>query len=225
MISPKLYRSSRTYDFFMKLLGYESSIDRYLRGLDLELTAPQILDAGCGTGCLGLHFLERFPGSRLVATDLEPNFLTATLANADRRNLARSRISVGVANISTPQDLTTLDGQPSTLAPASFDLICIGAVVGYAADIERSLQQLVQLLKPNGYFINLEMNESPTGRFVSHRYHYANIRLARMHQVLRDTGCDVTAQKLKLRHLPAKFTRTAIVARKSPSAPLLPVKV
>lgn len=31
MISPKLYRSSRTYDFFMKLLGYESSIDRYLQ--------------------------------------------------------------------------------------------------------------------------------------------------------------------------------------------------
>ena len=215
MISPKLYRSSRTYDFFMKLLGYESSIDRFLRSLSFDLQAPRILDAGCGTGFLGLHFLARFPGSSLVATDLEPNFLEATLANAERRQIDRERIQVGIANISEPATLTSLDGESCTLPASTFDLICIGAVVGYASDTPSALRQLVDLLKPGGLLLNLEMNESPTGRLVSHRYHYANISLGQMRQVLGDAGCTVTTTKLGLRHLPAKFTRTAMLARKS----------
>ena len=91
MISTKLYKSSRIYDFFLKLLGYENGIDRFLRELKLNCSAGcRILDAGCGTGLLGLHFLERFPGARLQATDLEPTFLHATLANA--KNEASTRI-------------------------------------------------------------------------------------------------------------------------------------
>lgn len=215
MISPELYRSSRTYDFFMKLLGYEISIDRFLKGLKLD-RAPQcrVLDAGCGTGLLGLHFLERFPDASLLATDLEPNFLQATLANANKRGIDRERISVGVADISVPRQLTSRDGESRTLADASFDLICIGAVVGYADDTEASIRQLLALLAPNGYFVNIEMNESLTGRFVSHRYHYHNIPLARMQEVIREEGCEVSAARLGVSHLPAKLTRTALIARK-----------
>ena len=216
MISPKLYKNSHTYDFFMKLLGYESSIDRFLHGLNLDCPADcRILDVGCGTGLLGLHFLERFPDSNLQATDLEENFLQATLANADKRKLNRNRISVGISNVSNPEKVTSVEGVSSTLSANSFDLVCLGAVVGYAENTESSIRQLVRLLAPGGYFINIEMNESPTGRFVAHRYHYRNITLRRMQDVIRDTGCEVTTQKLQLRHLPAKFTRTAIVARKA----------
>jgi len=215
MISPKLYKSSRTYDFFMKFLGYESGIDRFLRGLNLQCPDDcRILDVGCGTGLVGLHFLERFPDSTLQATDLEPNFLQATLANAGKRRLDQRRISVGVSNVSSPQNLTALDGTPSTLTYNSFHLVCLGAVVGYADNTEDSIRKLLQLLVPGGYLINLEMNESPTGRFVSRRYHYRNIPLQRMQDVISDAGCEVSVTKLRLTHLPAKFTRTAIIARK-----------
>lgn len=215
MISPKLYECSRTYDFFMKILGFQSSIDRFLRKLPLDC-APgcRILDTGCGTGVLGLHFLERFPSARLQATDIEPNFLRTTLANAEKRGIGQERIMAGIADISHPQRLTSLDGVSLTLEEATFDLICLGAVVGYADDTEASIRQLLGLLVPGGYLINIEMSESLTGRFVSHRYRYHNISLDRMRDVIREEGCEVSATPLGLSHLPAKLTRTALVARK-----------
>ncbi len=219
MISPKLYKSSRTYDFFIKKLGYERSIDRFLQQLTLpNIQNARILDAGCGTGLLGLHFLQRFEGSTLQATDLERNFLDALQVNADRRGIAQNRITTGVADISSPKRVTTLNGDEQILNDGSFDLICVGAVVGYASDTASSLQSLVDLLAVGGYLINIEMNESPAGKFVSNRYHYANIPISRMQQVIRDCGCEVTTTKFSLRHLPAKFTRTAIVAHKIRSA-------
>ena len=166
---------------------------------------------------LGLHFLQGFSGATLVATDLEPNFLDATITNARRRDIPLDRITLGIANISAPQRITSLDGEPWELEEASFDLICVGAVLGYADDTEASIRQLLKLLAPGGHLINLEMNESLSGKFVSSRYHYRNIPLERMREVMRAERCEVSTHHLRLTHLPAKLTRTAIIARKPPT--------
>jgi trans-aconitate methyltransferase len=200
----------------MKSLGYERSLDRFVRQLPLEQRGPiKILDAGCGTGLLGLSLLQRFPQASLIATDLEPNFLKATMANACSRGIETSRLQVGLSNISQPQEYSTLDGRAQTIAPLSMQLICIGAVVGYSDDIEASLRQLVHLLAPGGTLINMEMNDNLIGRYISKRYHYRNISLRRMVQVLSEADCEVVNKRLMLRHLPAKITRTAILATKS----------
>lgn len=219
MLSPELYKSSSVYNFFMKSLGYERSIDRYLGSVVLSTNDHcRILDAGCGTGMLGLHFAQRLPLSRLLFTDLEPNFLQETLRNARKRGIDERRIQVGIANISAPHLVTGTDGSSSTLGNESFDIICVGAVLGYADDTEEAVRQLVRMLAPGGTLINIEMNESPTGRFVARRYHYTNIPLSRMQNILRAEGCSVTAEKLNILHLPAKFTRTAIIAHKPQQA-------
>ncbi|QDT12436.1 class I SAM-dependent methyltransferase [Planctomycetes bacterium K23_9] len=215
MISPKLYRSSHVYDFFMKSLGYQTSIDRFLRSVSVDCPGDaKILDAGCGTGLMGLHFADRFADSTLVATDLEANFLQATLANAKTRGVDKTRISVGTSDISDPTKMTTLDGEVRTLAAESFDVVCVGAVIGYASDTAESLRKLLSLVAPGGMLLNLEMNESFTGKFVSRRYHYDNIPISQMQQVITDAGFQLNVKKFGLRHLPAKFTRTALVARK-----------
>ena len=215
MISPSLYSSSSTYDFFIKLLGYERSIDRFLGSLKLNCPDNcRVLDAGCGTGLLGLHFLQRYDQATLTATDLEKNFLEATLANADKRHIDRSRITVGTADISSPDQFTLLDDTSQNLPDNSFDVICIGAVIGYASDTEASMRKLLQLLAPNGYLINIEMNESMSGRYVSRKFHYNNIPLARMKQIITQENCIIEDYKMRLGNLPAKLTRTSIVARK-----------
>jgi ubiquinone/menaquinone biosynthesis C-methylase UbiE len=175
----------------------------------------RILDAGCGTGLLGLHFLQRYPDGSLTATDLEPNFLEAAEANAVRRGLPTGRITWGIANISTPHQVRQRDGQPLELADEAFDLICVGAVLGYADDTKQSLGHLVRLLRPGGYLVNLEMNEGIGGRFVSHRYHYRNLPIAQIREVLQRAGCEVQEKPFRASHFPAKLTRMAIIARKS----------
>lgn len=215
MISPKLYKNGRTYDFFMKALGYEGSIDRFLDHLDIDCRPEcRIMDAGCGTGILGLHFLERFPNSTLHATDIESGFLDATRSNAERRGIDAHRLTLGLGDISAPNLWSPLDGTSEKLPESSFDLICVGAVIGYADDIETSLRQLVKMLAPGGYLLNIEMNESLTGRLVSNRYRYQNISLERMNTVIREEGCELMSTRLRMQHLPAKLTRTAVVARK-----------
>jgi ubiquinone/menaquinone biosynthesis C-methylase UbiE len=218
MINPSLYKNSRVYDFFMKLLGYESSLDRFIRQLPLDIDGScKILDAGCGTGLLGLALLERMPSSTLIATDLEPNFLKEVQKNAKSRGIEPGRVRVGQSNISQPQQFTNEDSQVETIHEGSMNVVCVGAVVGYADNIEESLRSLVRLLAPGGMLINIEMNESIVGRYVSKRYHYHNISVLRMLEVLREAGCQAENHPLKLRFLPAKFTRTAVIAKKASS--------
>ena len=227
-------------------MGFENGINRFLEDVELDTPAGiRILDAGCGTGLLGLHFLNRIPCSTLLSTDLQPNFLRATLSKAAKRNLAADRIEVGTADVSMPQevhlmtkaartshmksgDAEAVDSNESSATPqsdefesasrlqdGSFGLICVGAVVGYAKDTQASLQQFSRLLAPGGILLNLEMSQSLTGRYVSHRYHYRNLSHERICRVLEDSDCEVTTQHLRLRHLPAKLTRTAIIARRN----------
>lgn len=215
MLSPKLYKNSHAYDRVFRLLAYERSIDRFLRSLELDLPPhPRILDAGCGTGLIGLHFLARYPAATLVATDLEANFLGAVQANARRKGLDLDRITLGTANISRPQSVVSLAGESRELADASFDLICVGAVLGYADDSESSIQQLLKLLVTGGYLINLEMNEGVLGRLVSKCYHYRPLTISMMQDVIRSSGGRLLDQVMGINHLPARLTRTAIVARK-----------
>jgi ubiquinone/menaquinone biosynthesis C-methylase UbiE len=219
MLSPRLYKSTGIYDFFIKSLGYERSIDRFLSELAVEIKGPlRILDSGCGTGLMGLHFLSRFPEAQLVATDLEPNCLRTTLSNARSRKLAWDRIQTGIADISHPSRLTLPDGSVTQLQRSSFHLICLGAVVGYANCTESSIRELISLLAPGGILINLEMNESPSGKFFSRQYHYSNIALSQMKQIFQDEGCEVTLRRFRFRHLPAKLTRVAVIAQRSADA-------
>ena len=214
-MTTKLYKNSRVYDFFMKRIGYEKSIDRYLATLDINTPpACRILDAGCGTGLLGLHFLQRWPQAELHVTDLEPNFLHTTLANATHRGLPVDRILASVSNITTPKQATTLDGTPHTLVDNDYNLICLGGVVGYSENTEQSLRQLMQLLAPGGILLNLEMNETLTGRFVSWRYQYRNIPLARIQEVIREEGGELSPTFLRWKHFPAWLTRIPLIARK-----------
>ncbi len=215
MLSPKLYKNSHAYDLFMRVFGFEASVERFLRSANIPpVENGSILDNGCGSGTIGIHFLQASKQTRLLSTDLEPNFLDAAIKKAKRRGIEEESMSVGVANITAPDQVETLDGQKYALAPETFNLVCIGAVLGYSQDPAESLRTLIRLLAPGGFLFNLEMCETTLGKYVCQRYHYNNISVAEMKSILSDEGCSVSQITMSLRYFPSCVTRTALIAKK-----------
>lgn len=215
MLSPKLYKNSHAYDLFMRVFGFEASVERFLRATNIPpLVNGNILDNGCGSGTIGIHFLQASEQTTLLSTDLEPNFLDAALKKAKRRGIDGKSMSVGTANITAPDQVQTLDGHQYSLNPESFQLVCIGAVLGYSQDPSESLRTLVRLLAPGGFFFNLEMSETALGKYVCKRYHYDNISIEEMKAILRDEGCSVSQITMNLKYFPSCMTRTALIAQK-----------
>jgi len=213
-----LYKLSALYASLLKLLGYERGIGRFIDKLTLDCPKHlRILDVGCGSGIVGLQFLERYPGATLLATDLEPNFLKETLATARHRGIEVTRVEVGVSDISEPHRVRYLDGRSETLSDKSFDIVTVGGVMGYSKDQKKSIKALLRLIKPGGYLINLEMNESVVGKFVATTYKCRAMPLAMMCGYIEGAGHRVTVVPFTHSNFPANLTRIGIVARVSAS--------
>lgn len=100
------------------------------------MTAPRILDAGCGLGGLGLALLARFGGT-LRGIALSPAQIERARAEAARRSLAAE---FRVASYDDP-----LDGP--------YDLIVAVESLAHAPDLAKSLANLARALAPGGKLI------------------------------------------------------------------------
>ena len=202
-----------TYAFLIKLFGFERSIARFLEQLDLALPADAaILDVGCGTAIIGLSLMSRAPRSTLVATDLNQDLLEEARQNAIAHDIDPARLTIGVSDISHPEIVKSLDGSPVAMTGRTFDIVATGAVIGYARDEERALVTLLDMVKPRGYFLNIEMDERPIGRMTSKRYHYPVMPLSRMEELIAGRGFEIT--RLQVRTFPARLTRMCFLARR-----------
>lgn len=212
-----LYKLSALYSRFLKLLGYERGIGRFIDALELDCPEDaRILDLGCGSGVVGLRLLERFPKATLLATDIEPNFLKAMLENARERGIDTARINTGVADISDPEQVTLLDGTRVTLDPVSFDIVSVGGVLAYSKNTPDSARRLLTLIRPGGYLVNLEMNERPIGRFVAWIYSYRPMPMNDMRDLVEGRGHAFSTIPFSLADFPANLTRVGIISRVRP---------
>jgi len=188
----------------MKLLGFERSIADAVSQLDLRLPPEaSILDAGCGTGVIGLALMRHSARSTLVATDMSPELLQHAKRNAAAQGIDERRVRLGVSDISRPGVVAPVEGS-GTLPIEAFDVVATGAVIGYARDQEDALHALLDLVKTDGCFL--------AGRLTSRRYRYSSMPLSRMERVIERKGFDVTRMPVKT--FPARLTRTCLVARR-----------
>jgi malonyl-CoA O-methyltransferase len=103
------------------------------------LTAPRVLELGCGTGLFSRHLLSRYPDGRFLFTDLAPSMVEKC-----RMNLAGAggkRVSFDIMDAARP----TADGP--------FDLIAMSMTLHWLADPEAALATLRQRLAPNGVLV------------------------------------------------------------------------
>ena len=65
-----------------------------------------ILDIGCGSGCIGLSVKKKFPNHNIILNDLSPNAIEVAQLNADNLNL---KIQTCQDSILEPIELKTID--------------------------------------------------------------------------------------------------------------------
>ena len=210
MSSHRLYRS---YALGMKMLAFERSIARFIMHLHLDHPPnASILDVGCGTGVVGLTLMKHRPASTLVATDVNVDLLNRTRRNATDQGIAEERLTLGISDVSQPEVLARMNGSPDSLIRGQFDIVSTGATIGYSRDQEHSINALLRMVKPSGYFLNIEMNEKFWGRNTSRRYRYRMMPLEKMESIIRDNGFQVT--RIPVRQFPASLTRIGFIGRR-----------
>jgi ubiquinone/menaquinone biosynthesis C-methylase UbiE len=216
MIYEKIYKESKLYARFMNILGFERGIGKFIDSLDISCPDKgKILDAGCGSGIIGLQLLERFPNSKLLATDIENNFLSETISNSQKRNIDASRISAGISDINTPKTAKLLNGSTIFLEKNSFDIVSVGAALGYSKNREETIKELLSFIKPGGYLIDIDMNDGIVSKIVASNYHYQMMSLDKIKKIIKNEGFEVSIIEFSMNNFPANLTRIGIVGKKN----------
>jgi ubiquinone/menaquinone biosynthesis C-methylase UbiE len=210
-------RIADLYDAWFRLVGLKRGVEQFLERVDWRLPyRARVLDAGAGTGIMGLWFLERFPESEVVAFDIDRQMLAVLGRRARSLGPARRRLIVAHGDLRAPDLLTRLDnGQSLGLVAQSFDAVMVGAALEHAP-LDASIGRLARLLRRGGVFLNLGVRPGPTAAVLARIYRFRPYPPAQVLESLRRAGFgDVRVLPLTTNEFPANLTRVAVMARKS----------
>jgi SAM-dependent methyltransferase len=210
-------RIAELYDTSLRLFGFKRGVEQFLERVDWRLPVrPRVLDAGAGTGLNGLWFLRRFPGSEVVAFDIDRQMLAVLARRARRLGGLRHRLIVAHGDLRAPDVLTRIDtGQAMVLAERSFDAVVVGAALEHVP-LDTSLERLARLLRPGGLFLNLGMRPGPPGAMLGRLYHFRPYTTGEIRRLLERLGfVDVHELRLTPTEFPANLTRIAVTGRKA----------
>jgi SAM-dependent methyltransferase len=210
-------RIADLYDTGFRLLGFKRGVEQFLDRVDWRLPArARVLDAGAGTGIIGLWFLRRFPDSEVIAFDIDRQMLAVLRRSVRRLGEPRGRLVVAVGDLRAPDVLTHLDsGQTVALVEKSFDVVVVGAALEHVP-LDASLDRLARLLRPGGLFLNLGVRPGPTATVLARVYRFRPYTTVEVLQSLRRLGfTNGRMLRLTATEFPANITRIGVMARKS----------
>ena len=209
-------RIADLYDTGFRLLGFKRGVEQFLDRVQWPLPArARVLDAGAGTGIIGLWFLRRFPDVEVVAFDIDRQMLAVLGRRARRLGERRRRLIVAVGDLRTPDVLTRLDsGQALALVERSFDAIVVGAALEHTP-LDTVVDRLARLLRSGGIFLNLGVRPGPTATMLARVYRFRQYSTAEVLHSLRRSGfIDARVLRLSATEFPANLTRVGVMARK-----------
>ncbi|MGY0694125.1 class I SAM-dependent methyltransferase [Virgibacillus sp. FSP13] len=139
-------------------------------------TDDTILDLGAGSGYITIPAAKTVEGM-VYALDIDPNMLEVVNAKAEKENITNVKTLKG-----------RIDDIP--LSDNSIDLALASLVLHEVEQLSDSLQQIKQVLKPDGYFVcvEFEKQDNPT-------HNHPRIASSTMEQEITKAGLNVT-QKL-----------------------------
>lgn len=139
------------------LHSYLTEVTGLLGELTTDAPPRRILDLGSGTGTGTLALLGQFDGAEAVALDLSEEMLHRVTAKVRDAGVAAERVRTVRAD---------LDAEwPDGLGPV--DLVWASASLHHMSDPDRTLSDILGVLRPGGLFAVVEMDASPFPRFLS----------------------------------------------------------
>ncbi|GAB4305028.1 MAG: class I SAM-dependent methyltransferase [Oscillatoriaceae cyanobacterium] len=160
MTTDKIWQSETLAKTFLE--GVRGAIPLAATQIDIMLrlitiARPQLtnfLDLGCGDGILGQAILTKYPQAQGIFLDFSPPMLAAAKAKLSNHPQL-SFINADLGDPTWPQACAT---------SAPFDAIVSGFAIHHQSDHSKQTiyQQIFQLLKPGGIFLNLEHVASPS---------------------------------------------------------------
>ncbi|MEG3617418.1 methyltransferase domain-containing protein [Magnetovibrio sp. PR-2] len=130
---------SKSADSYEQASQVQAQVAAQVAALALDglVSAPDVLEIGCGTGGLTRHLLTGTSGGRFVITDIAPN-----MVDKCKTQCADPRV-----------DYLCMDGERPSLEGRQFDLIVSSLAVQWFADLQAGLAELAGLLKPGGQLL------------------------------------------------------------------------
>ena len=129
-LNPELYQSNIfDYILFLKHKYAYTIADKFIN------KDSNVLEIGCGEG-YGTNFLAR-SGAHIVALDV------------DKETIKNARLKYSQKNITFKK----FDGYNISYPEQSFDVIISFQVIEHVEDVEKYLENIKKLLKPNGIFL------------------------------------------------------------------------
>ncbi len=206
----KLYsRLAPIWDWLLAGLGFKRGLTRYIQRVasDDDLSAPRILDVGCGTGIASFALLDIFPDASVTATDLNYDMVKETRQVALRTGYAERDLTVARSDVLTQDTIELLDGTERELTSGSFDIIIASGVLEYTP-LDTAIPKLLSLLKPGGKLIIISIKSNWVGKIWGAMYKFTPIDPKDMERHIKNEGKELVFEPLSFREFPANVTRT-----------------
>ncbi len=206
---------ARLYAVGLTALGFRRGIERFLDRLNLDFRpGARVLDAGCGTGLLAFWLLDRFPGVRVVAFDVDRAMVSVAARTAQSRHRGTD-LELAVGDLRSPDRLHRFaDGRPLRLNPETYDGVFVGAALEHVPLLE-TLGKLQNLLRPGGRLLVLGVRQSGVGTILGRLYRFRPYALSELAAALATCGLiEIRTVRLRSREFPANLSRVAVLARR-----------
>ncbi|NLE78724.1 MAG: methyltransferase domain-containing protein [Rhodococcus sp.] len=106
---------------------------------DAPLPYGRAMELGCGTGFFLLNLMQSGVAEKGSVTDLSPGMVKVALRNAE--------------NLGLDVDGRVADAESIPYEDDTFDLVVGHAVLHHIPDVEKSLREVLRVLKPGGRFV------------------------------------------------------------------------
>ncbi|MFT3715758.1 MAG: methyltransferase domain-containing protein [Gordonia sp. (in: high G+C Gram-positive bacteria)] len=106
---------------------------------DAQLPYERAMELGCGTGFFLLNLMQAGVAKKGSVTDLSPGMVKVALRNAE--------------NLGLDVDGRVADAEKIPYDDDTFDLVVGHAVLHHIPDVEKSLREVLRVLKPGGRFV------------------------------------------------------------------------